>query len=123
MRVFAPEHGLRGQAGAGEKVADGSDPRTGLPVVSLYGRKQAPVRRGPRAASTRWSSTCRTRASASTPTAARCLLCLEAAGEAGLELVVLDRPNPLGGERVEGPVAERASLPESLQPALRSCMA
>jgi len=109
VRVFAPEHGLRGQAGAGEKVADGSDPRTGLPVVSLYGRKQAPSVEDLRGldalvfdlqdAGVRFYTYGST-----------LLLCLEAAGEAGLELVVLDRPNPLGGERVEGPVAERTSF-------------
>ena len=41
------------------------------------------------------------------------LLCLEAAAEAGLEVVVLDRPNPLGGERVEGPERDPA-MPFSL---------
>ena len=47
------------------------------------------------------------------------MLCLEAAAEAGIELVVLDRPNPLGGERVEGPVAEPAharALPQRWRP-------
>ena len=43
------------------------------------------------------------------------MLCLEAAAEAGIEFVVLDRPNPLGGERVEGPVSDpRDAVPESL---------
>jgi len=38
-KVFAPEHGFRGNADAGEKVADGKDSKTGLPILSLYGRK------------------------------------------------------------------------------------
>ena len=109
VRLFTPEHGLLGQAGAGEKVQDGLDPRTGLPVVSLYGAKQAPSAddlRGLDAlvfdlqdAGVRFYTY-----------GATLLLCLEAAGEAGVELVVLDRPNPLGGERVEGPVAETVSF-------------
>jgi uncharacterized protein YbbC (DUF1343 family) len=102
VRLFSPEHGLRGQKGAGVKVADGRDPASGLPVVSLYGEKTRPTPAdlagldalvvdlqdvGVRFYT--YSSTM--------------LLCLEAAAEAGLELIVLDRPNPLGGERVEGP--------------------
>ena len=38
-KVFAPEHGFRGNADAGEKVTDGKDSKTGLPILSLYGRK------------------------------------------------------------------------------------
>ncbi|MFT6934710.1 MAG: hypothetical protein ACJAUQ_001100, partial [Maribacter sp.] len=41
-KVFAPEHGFRGQADAGEKVSDGTDPRTGLPLISLYGKNRKP---------------------------------------------------------------------------------
>lgn len=101
-RLFSPEHGLRGLAGAGVKVAGGIDPQSGLHVVSLYGDKTKPAPDdlagldalvidlqdvGVRFYT--YSSTM--------------LLCLEAAAAAGLEVVVLDRPNPLGGERVEGP--------------------
>lgn len=109
VRVFAPEHGLRGQAGAGEKVASGSDPASGLPVISLYGARSAPSHaelQGLDAlvfdlqdAGVRFYTY-----------ASTLLLCLDAAAEAGVELVVLDRPNPLGGERVEGPVAEESSF-------------
>ena len=42
------------------------------------------------------------------------ILCLEAAAEAGIELVVLDRPNPLGGERIEGPLRGPTAAPTSL---------
>lgn len=41
-KVFVPEHGLRGTADAGEKITDGKDPRTGVPVISLYGKKRKP---------------------------------------------------------------------------------
>ena len=39
-KVFAPEHGFRGNADAGEKVTDGKDSKTGLPILSLYGREK-----------------------------------------------------------------------------------
>lgn len=42
-KVFAPEHGLRGRRGAGEKFSDEKDPRTGLPVISLYGDQKKPT--------------------------------------------------------------------------------
>jgi uncharacterized protein YbbC (DUF1343 family) len=43
QKVFAPEHGFRGTADAGEAVEDGKDPRTGLPVISLYGNNKKPT--------------------------------------------------------------------------------
>ena len=42
VKVFAPEHGFRGKADAGEKIEDGKDPKTGLPVSSLYGSNKKP---------------------------------------------------------------------------------
>ncbi|MFM7728597.1 MAG: exo-beta-N-acetylmuramidase NamZ domain-containing protein, partial [Flavobacteriales bacterium] len=41
--VFAPEHGFRGEAGAGEHISDGKDPMTGIPVLSLYGKTKKPT--------------------------------------------------------------------------------
>lgn len=104
VRLFAPEHGLRSRAAAGEHVADGSDPLSGLPVVSLYGEHRKPQPEHLRdlealvvdlqGAGVRFYTYVST-----------LLLSLEAAAEEDIELVVLDRPNPLGGERIEGPVA------------------
>ncbi len=42
VKIFAPEHGFRGNADAGEKVGNVKDAQTGIPIVSLYGKKQAP---------------------------------------------------------------------------------
>jgi len=107
VRLFAPEHGLRGQAAAGEKVASGNDPASGVPVVSLYGEHSKPSAaelHGLEAlvvdlqdAGVRFYTY-----------ASTLLLCLEAAAEIGLEVIVLDRPNPLGGDRVAGPVRDPA---------------
>jgi len=106
-RLFGPEHGLRGHAAAGEKVTGGTDPGSGLPVVSLYGERSKPAPgdlRGLEAlvvdlqdAGVRFYTY-----------ASTMLLSLEAAAEAGVEVIVLDRPNPIGGERVEGPERDPA---------------
>jgi len=111
-RIFTPEHGLRGQAAAGEKVASGSDPESGLPVVSLYGDHRKPTAgdlegldallfdlQGGGVRFYTYVSTM--------------ILALEAAAEHDVEFVVLDRPNPLGGDRIEGPV----SAPRDVVPA------
>jgi len=112
-RLFSPEHGLAGTAAAGETVTSGQDPATGLPVVSLYGDRKKPAAEDLRDldalvidlqdAGVRFYTY-----------ASTMLLCLEAAAEAGIEVVVLDRPNPLGGELVEGPLADPAAVPTSL---------
>ncbi len=41
-KIFAPEHGFRGNADAGEKISDSKDAKTGLPIISIYGSKKAP---------------------------------------------------------------------------------
>jgi uncharacterized protein YbbC (DUF1343 family) len=103
--VFGPEHGARGAAQAGVKVADARDPRTGVPVHSLYGS----VRR-PTAAMLEGIDVIlfdiqdigvRTYTYLAT-----LLEVLEAAAEHDIELWVLDRPVPLGGTRCEGPMLD-----------------
>jgi uncharacterized protein YbbC (DUF1343 family) len=102
VRLFGPEHGLRGTAAAGEEIAGGLDAASGLPVVSLYGARTKPSAEDLRGLDVLVVDLqdvgVRFYTYASTM-----LLCLEAAAETGLDVVVLDRPNPLGGERVEGP--------------------
>jgi uncharacterized protein YbbC (DUF1343 family) len=112
VRLFGPEHGLRGLAAAGEEVEGGVDAASGLPVVSLYGSRTRPSAEDLRGldvlvvdlqdAGVRFYTY-----------ASTMLLCLEAAAAAGIEVVVLDRPNPLGGERVEGPERD-PTMPFSL---------
>ncbi len=103
--LFGPEHGVRGDAQYMAAVGGERDPRTGLPAHSLYGATRESLR----------------------PTRAQLdgidvlvfdvqdvgaryytyqatmMLCMEAAAEAGVAFVVLDRPNPIGGVLVEGP--------------------
>jgi uncharacterized protein YbbC (DUF1343 family) len=109
VRLFSPEHGLRGLAGAGVKVAGGVDPQSGLPLVSLYGDKSTPDQ-GDLAGLDALVIDLQDAGVRFYTYSSTLLLCLEAAAAAGLEVVVLDRPNPLGGERVEGPHRDRADV-------------
>ena len=95
VALYGPEHGLRGEAEAGEKVDDGVDDRTGLPIFSLYGSTRAPTPEmlqgvdvllfdiqdvGARYYTYVWTMA----------------LSMRAAADAGIDFVVLDRPNPIG---------------------------
>ena len=105
VALFGPEHGVRGDVEAGKYVEFYTDPKTNLPVYSLYGKTRKPspdmlkgidvlvydiqdigVR------SYTFISTMG--------------LAMEAASENNIEFVVLDRPNPLGGEKIEGNLVE-----------------
>jgi beta-N-acetylhexosaminidase len=96
VALFSPEHGIRGTAEAGETVEDGRDPGTGLPIHSLYGsvRKPTPeMLEGIDVLLVDYQDIgARYWTYASTMT-----LAMEAAGEADIPVVVLDRPNPIGG--------------------------
>jgi uncharacterized protein YbbC (DUF1343 family) len=107
-RLFAPEHGLWGQEQDMEPVREATDPASGLPVVSLYGRSAESLR--PRAedlegleallvdlqdVGSRYYTFVYTLS-----------YVMEAARDRDLPVVVLDRPNPIGGRSVEGPLLE-----------------
>lgn len=109
VALFGPEHGIYGDIPAGDKIESRTDARTGLPVHSLYGatRKPTPAMlQGLDVLVYDLQDTgCRSYTFISTLG-----LAMEACGEAGVEFVVLDRPNPLGGVRVEGPLIEEEKL-------------
>ncbi|GAB2667077.1 exo-beta-N-acetylmuramidase NamZ family protein [Kribbella swartbergensis] len=103
--LFGPEHGLRGTAQAGAREAEGIDPDTGLPVFDTYDRQGSALDElfadvdvllfdiqdiGTRFYTYIWTM----------------YDCLQSASRLGKRFVVLDRPNPLGGLRVEGPLLE-----------------
>lgn len=105
--LFAPEHGLRGDHGAGTYVTSYVDPPTGLPVYSLYGATRHPTQgmldgidvlvfdiQDVGARPYTYMSTL--------------AYVMESAKQYGKEIWVLDRPNPIGGLRVEGPVLDPA---------------
>jgi uncharacterized protein YbbC (DUF1343 family) len=101
--LFAPEHGIRGAAADGVKIVSSVDSATGIPIYSLYGETRVPTAAmlrdvdvliydiqdvGARVYTYVWTMA----------------LAAEAAGKAGKNFVVLDRPNPIRGDRVEGGV-------------------
>lgn len=107
VALFSPEHGIRGAADAGEKVNSSVDEKTGLPVRSLYGETRIPTAAmladvdvlvydiqdvGARVYTYPWTMA----------------LAAEAAGKLGKPFVVLDRPNPLRADRVQGGMLDTA---------------
>lgn len=102
--IFCPEHGFRGQAEAGAVIASGVDRQTGLPVVSLYGANKKPLPNQMKGLDVMLFDLqdvgCRFYTYIST-----LHYVMEACAEAGVPLMVLDRPNP-NGHYVDGPVLE-----------------
>jgi len=112
VRLFGPEHGLRGTAEAGEKV---SDEKSAIPVVSLYGNQQTPTQDQlkdldlfvmdlPDVGSRYYTYI------------ATMKECMAACAKAGVPMLVLDRPNPVGGTILEGPIAEKFGSPVCCAP-------
>jgi uncharacterized protein YbbC (DUF1343 family) len=102
--LFAPEHGIRGTVDGGEAIAGGRDPRTGVPIHSLYGRIERPTAAmlrdvdvlvydiqdiGARPYTYVWTMT----------------FAMEEAAKRGIPFIVLDRPNPVTS-KVEGPLMQ-----------------
>lgn len=107
VALFGPEHGLRGVAQAGEKVASSVDSATGVTIYSLYGSTQVPTPAmlskidvlvydiqdvGSRTYTYAWTMA----------------LSADAAGKAGIPFIVCDRPVPVRGDRVDGAVLDTA---------------
>ena len=105
VALFGPEHGVRGNVYAGGKVSDVTDPATGLPVYSLYGATRKPTSEMLEGIDAMVYDIQDVGARSYTFISTLGLV-MEACAEAGIEVVVLDRPNPLGGYKVEGCVAE-----------------
>jgi uncharacterized protein YbbC (DUF1343 family)/CubicO group peptidase (beta-lactamase class C family) len=103
VALFSPEHGIRGLVD--EQVGDSKDEKTGLPIYSLYGKTRKPTAETLKGVDvlvydiqdigTRFYTYISTLG-----------LAMEAAKEAGIPIVVLDRPNPIGGLAVAGPVRD-----------------
>ena len=103
--LFGPEHGLRGVAQAGDTISSTTDSATGVPIYSLYGQTYAPTADmlrdvdvllydiqdvGARVYTYEWTMA----------------LSAAAAGKLGKKFIVLDRPDPIRGDRVEGNILE-----------------
>ncbi len=104
-KIFAPEHGFRGEADAGEQVNDGKDAKTNIPLISLYGKKKKPGEAELKGidvvvfdiqdVGVRFYTYISTMS-----------YVMEACAENGVQFIVLDRPNP-NGHYVDGPVLEK----------------
>ncbi len=105
VALFGPEHGVRGEAAAGEKVGDTIDAKTGIPVFSLYGKTRTPTSDMLRDVDVLVYDIQDVGARFYTYISTMGL-CMKAAIESGIPFIVLDRPNPLGGLKVEGPILE-----------------
>lgn len=106
VALYAPEHGVRGDAYAGASVKDVKDSVTGLPVYSIFGKNRKPSAEMVKGVDALVFDIqdigCRSYTFVSSLG-----LIMEAAAENGKEVIVLDRPNPLGGNRVEGNLVEQ----------------
>jgi uncharacterized protein YbbC (DUF1343 family) len=106
VALFSPEHGIRGTITGGERISSGVDEKTGVPVYSLYGKTLTPTPQmlgkidvllydiqdvGARAYTYVWTMT----------------LAAEAARKAGVKFIVLDRPNPIRADMIEGGAIEK----------------
>lgn len=106
VALFGPEHGIRGAVHAGHKVEDAKDLRTDLPVYSLYGIKRKPTEDMLKEVDVLVIDI-QDIGSRSYTYIYTMAMVMEAAAEFGKEVIVLDRPNPLGGHKVEGNLVER----------------
>ena len=105
VAIFGPEHGFRGDHADGNSIRDTIDARSGARIYSLYGQRTKPEPRmlegvdmlvyDIQDVGVRFYTYISTMANA-----------MEAAFEKGIPFVVLDRPNPIGGDRIEGPILD-----------------
>ncbi len=100
--IFAPEHGFRGKADAGEQVKDGKDVKTGIPLVSLYGKKKKPASSDLAGIDLVVFDIQDVGARFYTYISSMHYM-MEACAENDVEFLVLDRPNP-NGHFVDGPI-------------------
>lgn len=102
VKIFAPEHGFRGNHSAGAKVADGKDIKTGLPIVSLYGKNKKPSSEQLEGVEIIVFDIQDVGARFYTYISTLHYV-MEAAAENGISVVIFDRPNP-HGNYVDGPI-------------------
>ena len=105
VALFGPEHGVRGDTDAGKYIKTYVDEKTKLPVYSLYGKTRKPTKEMLHGIDVLVYDIqdigCRSYTFISTMG-----LAMEAASENNIDFVVLDRPNPLGGNKIEGNIVE-----------------
>lgn len=108
--LFAPEHGLRGDSGAGVHVEDAVDPKTGIPVYSLYRKDLRNLTEEMLSRVDMVVYDIQDVGSRYYTYLYTMLYAMESCSKAGKAFAVLDRPNPLGGEIVEGNTVKESYL-------------
>lgn len=103
-KIYAPEHGFRGTADAGELIKDGKDTKTGLPIISLYGNNKKPTKEQLTGIDVMIFDLQDVGARFYTYISSLHYL-MEACAENNIPVIVFDRPNPKGAT-VDGPVLE-----------------
>ena len=101
VALYGPEHGVRGDVYAGDKINDSVDPATGLPVFSIYGATRKPTQEMLEGVEVMVYDIQDVGVRSYTFISSLGLV-MEACAEKGIEVMVLDRPNPLGGQKIEG---------------------
>lgn len=104
-KVYAPEHGFRGTADAGEHVKDGVDSKTGIPIISLYGNNKKPTQKQLENIDIMIFDIQDVGARFYTYISTLHYV-MEACAEAGIPVMILDRPNP-NGHYIDGPILEK----------------
>lgn len=104
QKIYAPEHGFRGTADAGELIKDGKDTKTGLPIISLYGNNKKPTKEQLSGIDVMVFDLQDVGARFYTYISSLHYL-MEACAENNIPVIVLDRPNP-NGHIVDGPILE-----------------
>lgn len=105
QKIYAPEHGFRGTADAGELIKDGKDTKTGLPIISLYGNNKKPKPEQLAGIDVMVFDLQDVGARFYTYISSLHYI-MEACAEQNIPLIVLDRPNP-NGSIVDGPILEK----------------
>jgi hypothetical protein len=105
IKIFAPEHGFRGTADAGELIKDGKDTQTGLPIISLYGNNKKPKPEQLKQIDVMVFDLQDVGARFYTYISSLHYV-MEACAEENIPLIVLDRPNP-NGSIIDGPILEK----------------
>ena len=105
VALFAPEHGIRGTVEAGDEISNDVDKKTGVPVFSLYGETRAPTPEMLKDVDVLVYDLLEVGGRTWTYVSTMALA-MQEAKKRGIPFVVLDRPNPIGGEIVEGALVE-----------------
>ena len=108
IKVFAPEHGFRGNSDAGEKVVNTIDSKTGLPIISLYGDMKKPLKNDLKNIDIIIFDIQDVGARFYTYLSTLHYI-MESCAENNIDLIVLDRPNP-NGHYIDGPIMRKESM-------------